>query len=100
MKLKLYVNVDGLEQIALGEVLWPWHFTLQTNQYDVPPTGAVYLGEVDYELPKAEDCIAPVLAKLAAREQEIQAEAYREVQELKGRRENLLSLTYSPAVEA
>ena len=99
MRLKIYVNVDGLEQLALGQELWPWHFAVQTGQYDTAPTGAVFLGEVDYALPSAEACIVPVLAKLAQRQSEIQAEAHEELLKLNERKQKLLSLSYSPATE-
>ena len=98
MKFKVYVTVEGLERVALNLPLYSWHInTVQENNDIGQAEGSYLLHEFDALLPLAVDCIQPVLAKLAEQEQEIQAEAYREVMELKQRRENLLSLTYIPA---
>lgn len=90
--LKVYVTVEGLEQIALGNRLWAWHYTVREAEEEASEH-SILIGEFEPALPGREDCIAPVLERFRAKEAEIQAEAYRELQEVKSRRDNLLALT-------
>jgi hypothetical protein len=88
----VYLTIEGQEQIALGEKPRPWQYTL-TDAARSYETTDILLGEVVIALPSAETCIQPVLDKLKAKEQEIQAEAYAEILKIKERREALLCLT-------
>jgi len=94
MKLKLYLLPEGAEALALGRTLYTWNYALREESSDAPDN-SLPLGEVEFDLPAPAECVQPVLAKLARREAEIQAEAYKEVREIKERRANLLSLTYT-----
>ena len=96
MKLKLYLLPEGAEALALGRTLYTWNYAVREEDADAP-ANSLPLGEIEFDLPSPVKCIQPVLAKLAQREAEIQAEAYKEVLELKERRQNLLSLTYTEA---
>ena len=99
MKLKLYLLPEGAESHALGRTLYTWYYALREESSDAPDS-SLFLAEVEFDLPTPADCVQPVLAKLAKRETELQAEVYKEIMELKERRANLLSLTYRSAPES
>lgn len=93
MKLIAYLSIEGQEQVALGKAPSSWHWSLHEEEINYEGFTGMKVGEVELELPTAEVCMTPVLAKLKAKEQEIQAEAYREMMEIKARRDALLCLT-------
>lgn len=87
----IYLTIEGQEQVALGKDPQCWHFSVRTKLVEYETTD-VLLGEVSIPLPSRESCMEPVLSKLKAKEQEIQAEAYKELQAIKARRDSLLCL--------
>lgn len=93
MKLIAYLSIEGQEQVALGKEPSMWHWSLSPNEIVYEGFTGMKLAEVEIPLPSAETCMAPVLAKLKAKEQEIQAEAYKEMMDIKARRDALLCLT-------
>ena len=58
------------------------------------PKGGILLAEIDIAMPTKEACIPGVIAYLEAREQDTQAEAYKEVLALQRRKQELLAITY------
>jgi hypothetical protein len=88
----VYLSVEGQEQVALGHEPNAWQLTLSSKPIEYEGFTGMLIGEVEVALPSRESCIEPVLAKLKAKEQEIQAEAYKELQKIKDRRESLLCL--------
>jgi len=97
MKYIVLLEVEGMEQLAKGGTPHNWQLQVRTeSEYTACPE--VYadrklIGSFTAQFPSAVECIAPVLEKLKAREQEIQAEAYEEMMKVKERREQLLALT-------
>ena len=92
----LYLTIDGQEQVALGKDPHSWHFNVRMVKPEYETTD-VFLGEITANLPSKESCMEPVLKKLKAKEQEIQAEAYKELMAIKSRRDALLCLTMEPS---
>ena len=97
MKVKVYLTLDALERIALGQTLYSWHFgaTNEDARKDVH-----FLTEIEVTLPSPAECVGPVLSKLAAKEDEIQAAAYEELKEIKKRRNDLMLIGCTPVLEA
>lgn len=93
LKMKIYLDTDGQENLALGKTLWPWHYSIRTDG-DTPSKGAILIGECEVLLPSKEACVMPVLETLKAREDEINAQAHEDLAAIKLRRDNLLALTY------
>lgn len=88
----VYLTIEGQERVALGEAPHQWHYTVREEAVTYETTDKL-IGEFSVTLPTREECMEPVLAKLKAKEQEIQAEAYKEMMEIKARRDALLCLT-------
>lgn len=88
----VYLTIEGQEQVALGKKPQCWHYSLLDNVRDYE-TSDILLGQVTVNLPSKESCMEPVLARLKAKEVEIQAEAYEEMLKIKVRRDALLCLT-------
>lgn len=96
MKLRIYLEVEGQESLATNKTVWPWNYSIRTEDVDVEPSkGGKLLAEVEVELPSRESCIPTVLEMLKEREQSIQAEAHKDLRAVAERRENLLALTYA-----
>lgn len=103
MKLAIFLRPEAHLPLAKGDLLWSWHFSVQpenaTQEWDKTAEGATHLGYIDVELPSVETAVQIALAKLKAKEQEIQSQAYRDLQEVQNERSKLLSIGYSqPAV--
>lgn len=98
MKYVVMVTVEGLEQIAKGGVPYAWQLQVAPAEgFKVENyTERTEVGRFTAKFPSAADCITPVLEKLKAKEQEIQAEAYAEMMKVKERREQLLALPMAP----
>jgi len=94
MKLCIYLNAEGLEAHALGQTMYSWHYTIREDT-DSPPKNSIKLVEVEATMPLKKACIAPVLAKLKEREEEINASAYEDLRAITQRKNDLLMLTYS-----
>jgi hypothetical protein len=92
----VYLTIEGQEKVALGERPNSWHYTVSDTTRDYEGNTDTLLCEVSIPLPSKEFCMAPVLAKLKAKEAEIQAEAYKEMLLVKARRDALLCLTMEP----
>lgn len=97
--ISIYLTIEGQERLALGQSLYPWHYAVRPVEEEIPE-GHAFLATCEIQLPSVAECLPPVLAKLKLREAEIQAEAYKEILEIKTRRNNLLSLGFAPATEA
>lgn len=95
--MNIYLRLDGMEAFAKGDDLYAWHFTCipEGDKYNKPEVGAVLVATTDYVMPSRADCIAPILAKLDRREKEIQTEAFKELQEVQQRKNDLLMLGVS-----
>lgn len=93
MKLRIYLDVEGQEQVANGKDPWPWHFQIRFGD-DKASDGAHFLTEATITLPSRELCVQPVLDMLKAQEQRLQADIAADLRRLAERRENLLALTY------
>ena len=92
---KVFLCADGLEQQALGRRLYSWHFYV-LQEDDLPPDNAIQIAEFEAQLPAVEQCIPPVLAKFKDSEARIQAEACVALKEIQDRRNDLLTLSFSP----
>lgn len=88
----VYLTIEGQERIALGEQPHDWHFIVRAEApfYEITD---ILLGECSFPLPSKETCMTPVLAQLKVKEDEINAEAYKELMAVKARRDALLCLT-------
>lgn len=99
MKYVVLVAVEGMEQLAKGATPYNWQLSVVEattfEKHSEVYSDRKLIGQFEASFPSAADCIAPVLAKLKAREQEIQAEAYEEMMKVKERREQILALTMS-----
>lgn len=98
MKLAISLRPDGHLPVAKGDTLWSWHFAavpVTENGYETASEGSSHLGYIDVTLPSTEVAVQVALNKLKTKEQEIQAQAYRDVQEIQEERSKLLSLAYS-----
>lgn len=93
MKMKIYLDTDGQENLATGKTIWPWNYSVRTSD-DEPSRGSLLVGECEITLPSKEICIPHVLAKLQERETEINAMAHADLATIRLRRDNLLALTY------
>jgi len=93
MKMKIYLDTDGQENLATSKTIWPWNFSIRTDDEE-PARGSILVAECEAVLPSKEVCIPHVLAKLAERESEINAMAHADLATIKLRRDNLLALTY------
>jgi hypothetical protein len=93
--IRVYVTHEGLEKLALGQKLYSWHYGIKDHEDDPIPEHSKLVGEFEPNLPTPAECVQPVLAKLAEKEAQIQADAYADVKALNERRQNLLSLTYA-----
>jgi len=91
--MHVYLSIEGQEQLALGKEIQTWHTTLSLSEIAYEGYTGRHIGTVEIELPSKESCLQPVLERLKAKEQEIQAEAYKEMMEIKARRDALLCLT-------
>lgn len=94
MKLRIYLDVEGQENLATNRTVWPWCYSVRTEEVE-PRKGAKLLAQIEVELPPRESCIPTVLEMLKEREQSIQAEAHKDLRAVAERRENLLALTYA-----
>lgn len=100
MKLRLYLTPEAHKYVAKGQECFSWHFHTQTPQDDgtfAPRAedGYTHLADVEFDLPAPESAVHVAIAQLKKKEAEIQATAYKEVQEVQEERAKLLSLTYS-----
>jgi hypothetical protein len=107
VKVNLYLNVSGQENLAKGEQFSYYNFDIRFSPdsvpagYDwltTPPKGAYLVaGDVSLTLPDKETATRAALTKIAAERQELQAELAKSLMELKEREQKLLALSYSPA---
>lgn len=97
MKLKVYIDAAGMENIALGKPLWNWHYSVYPADKECDAS-IKCIGSFEAQLPSIDACIVPVMEALKKKEAEIQAQAYAEVQEIAERRANLLALTFEGKV--
>lgn len=94
MKLLVYLDSAGQENLAHNRPLYPWHYTVRMEG-EAPSEGAVLLGEFTPTFPSVEACIPAVLATLKKKEQELQAQVHLDLQEVQQRRDALLMLGHS-----
>lgn len=92
--MKIYLNSSGMEQHVQGNILYSWHYALVEDDQE---NSGVLIAQVDVKLPSVEECIPAVLEKLKTEEAAIQAEAYKDLQRIKERRQALLTLTMGNA---
>ncbi|MFZ2287587.1 MAG: hypothetical protein WAV93_11430 [Bacteroidales bacterium] len=97
MKLKVYIDVAGMENIALGKPLWNWHYSVYPADAE-KDASLKCVGTFNAQLPSIDACIVPVMEALKKKEAEIQLAAYEEVREINDRRANLLALTFEGKV--
>ena len=106
MKVNLYLNVSGQENLAKGEQLNYYNFDVRLSEDSVPslayswltnpPTGAqMVAGGLELTLPSKETAARAALAKIAAERQALQAELTKSLMELREREQKLLALSYS-----
>ena len=95
---KVYLSIEGMERLIKGETLYNWYFTTAGMDDDMGQNYKL-VGTVELDLPSAADCIQQVLAKLKSKEDEIQAEAFAEVQKVQQRRNDLLTIGFSQPTE-
>lgn len=93
MKLCIYLTPEGLEALALGRNLYNWHYSTRLED-DTPPKNSILIAKCTAKLPAKEACIAPVLAKLKEREDEINASAAEDLMAIRQRKNDLLMLTH------
>lgn len=102
-KLTVYLTLDGQEAFAKGSYLYNWHFSVfvgEPSDYNtVNPTNILIADGIEVTVPKVPTCIANVLAHLAEKEAEIQAEACRGTLVIKRRRDDLLMLGHESPKE-
>lgn len=99
MKLAIHLQAAGAERLALGQTLYSWDFyaSIPKEGEETPGLpGLQFLCVIDAPLPSRDVCTKLALDALAAKEKSIQAEAYKEMMEVKDRKEKLLCLSYSP----
>jgi hypothetical protein len=93
----VYLSAEGQEAVALGKEPSTWCYSLYPQPIVYEGFTGMLIGEVAVTLPTREACMEPVLAQLKAKEQQVQAEAYEEMMEIKARRDALLCLTMEEA---
>lgn len=96
MKLCIYLLPEGLEALALGNRVYSWNWAVREVD-DTSPPNSLKLGEFEVAMPTKEACIAPVLAKLKERENEINAAAHEDLMAITQRKNDLLMLTCEEA---
>lgn len=96
MKLCIYLTSEGLEALALERTMYTWCYSTREGS-DEPPKNSIKIAEIEVCLPPKEACIAPVLAKLKEREDEINATAQTDLMAIQQRKNDLLMLTCSEA---
>lgn len=102
--ISVFLTVDGQEVFAKGGTLYAWHFSIymaaEDHEYNKPAPDSICIAEdVLVELPPIATCIKNVLAKLSAKENEIQAQAYKDSLEIKQRRDDLLMIGHEAPKE-
>ena len=92
----VYLSIEGQERIALGQEPFAWQYLVQEKEISYEHN-YVLVSSFTPNLPTREACMDPVLKGLKEKEDKINAEAFMELQRLKGRRESLLCLTLEPS---
>jgi hypothetical protein len=85
MLVQIYLNSEGQEAFALGQTPNSWHFSVRPVGGYAESERSILLLEVELPMPNQVTCALRATEKLKAREQEIQAEAYKEVQAVQER---------------
>lgn len=94
MKLHIYLTPEGAEALSLGKILFPWHFSVKDEPLSSPEY--LLLGEFNAAMPSREDTVRVAVSKLDRRLKEVYLEAESEAKAINERKQNLLSLAYSP----
>ena len=89
----VYLSSEGQEAVALGKEPSTWCYSLYPQPITYEGFTGMLIGEVEVALPTRDACMEPVLAQLKVKEQQVQAEAYKEMMAIKARRDALLCLT-------
>jgi hypothetical protein len=107
VKVNLYLNISGQENLAKGDQLNYYNFDVRLSTDSAPegytwltnpPAGAhLVAGNIELILPDKETATRAALAKIAAERQELQAELVASLAELAEREQKLMALSYTPA---
>jgi hypothetical protein len=104
MKITISINSDGLEALAKGGKLYPWHFSVtipESSLYAEPnPKHIVVAQDVEISIPSTEEAATKAVEHLKSRMADVRAEAYKEEMELQTRINDLLMIGYSQPKEA
>jgi hypothetical protein len=105
MKIQILLTPDGHQCVAKGDRPYSWDFHSRPEDLDGGFSAKGYenysvIAEVEVALPSSEQAVLIALAQLKKKEQDIQAQAFKDLEEVKEARANLLSLTYSQSTEA
>lgn len=93
---KVFLTVDGLENVVLGRSLYSWHYYIcEDGSEPSEDQGYTLVATFTPDLPSPEACIKPLMAKFDQKEKDIKADAYEKLMELKDRKDKLLSLPCS-----
>jgi len=102
MKLVIYLTAEGAEKHAMGQKIYPWHFTVRNPEdtdFGQPPPDGTSVGSLDAVLPSVNVCRTMAETMLKNKLREVQAEAYTNVQEVENRLSNLLALPFDGAAQ-
>ena len=98
MLLSIYLQPEGVEKHALGKELNSWDFACRPAECRTPE-GYLKLQEVEVSLPHSDVATESALLAIAAEEKELLADHHVIMTSLQARKNNLLSLSYSPVNE-
>jgi hypothetical protein len=90
--LKVYITVEGLENLANGRDLMSWNYVIR-EAADIPPKDYFKCAEFEPKYPKKEECITPVMKKFEEMEKDVHLEAHKALADINERRQTLLALT-------
>ena len=91
--LNIYIDANGAEQLARGDELYNWNFTVADP--NKPPPYSIKVGQFRPEYPAAAACAARAVTKLRERQTEIYAQAAQEAAEVGERIKKLEALEWS-----
>ena len=95
-KYKVFITVDGLENVVLGRSMYSWHYYVCKEGLEPSEEqGYTLVATFTPDLPSPEACIKPLMDKFDQKEKDIKADAYEKLMELKERKDKLLSLPCS-----
>lgn len=96
MKVSIYIDADGLEEVAKGQEPIYWNFGIRASGAPAP-RDYVFVGEAELIFPSSDKAAAGAIAVLQKRKADAYKDAAERARELDERIQNLLAL---PAPEA